>query len=852
MPSTVATWGGLEIELVSEEVVAAIDAAKDFLEILNEALSVALEVGEIVKTFVTSNLNLSRALLREIINQLRNLIQDIFGLVVYANLGDIQLLRDRGTASLKGGYPAFERRMLSRLNDLSDPNRPDYTNSSTVLALFFYVGVDVSFVNDLLDTSRFAPIRQLLRSFASLFGIAFGGNNSLPVAVNLRAEYATPDASTAQDFTLALSSLLGRTRIQIVWNSAPAPNGNTQDPQPTIPPCGFIVEVSCYPQGFTAAWIAPAPSGTGRNDNQAFTTGQYQTADTGQPLVIFGGEDAIVLGEDVQWPPGFTPGANLDSGSHPLYFYRDARTPEVIRKAFGKGPEEIENGRDVTPYYNQKRFFVTRAQAVAQGVLGGNYSITLTETDLPWYCPIINGVMDPSMKELPRSVYVRVIPVSNRVDENNFRLARWKPRAWTSSDQTPVNIDPLTISGDPQPLGNNDLGTPSQVIEVAVPSQGMNLYARALQTAIAIVTLSRSDLTEPDPVTEGTAPPSDSTYQPHGLEAISTEVTGKLLIPSPEKYYCMRSTTESPQGFVSDLYPRIVSVADDYLRSQGALSQDILDALQPTLEALVNWKWSDSPTPLAQNNPALQYTILQSLLSTNVNTPLSRNSYCTRNYYSDRNGTPPLVLAELAEKWAGGTFGTTYYPSSKESSPVIGPSRGAQPHYWYVRDLIPREIYAKAATVLSLTSSRTASGGAGGSWLSQRVFTPRAPTGVALTALNKVEGFFNTVVAGAEDVSDGITRLIDFLENRVREIQELIRRIETLLDIPFQLSFPTAKVLLLITNGTSGIVSGLVSSEEKPQEGPNAYAGGLVLVAGSAPSILIDILAKGIRSASGG
>ena len=63
MPETIATWGGAEIQLVSDEVVAAIDAARSFLDLLNDALSIALEVSNIAKTFVTSNLNLARSLL---------------------------------------------------------------------------------------------------------------------------------------------------------------------------------------------------------------------------------------------------------------------------------------------------------------------------------------------------------------------------------------------------------------------------------------------------------------------------------------------------------------------------------------------------------------------------------------------------------------------------------------------------------------------------------------------------------------------------------------------------------------------------------------------------------------------
>ena len=118
--------------------------------------------------------------------------------------------------------------------------------------------------------------------------------------------------------------------------------------------------------------------------------------------------------------------------------------------------------------------------------------------------------------------------------------------------------------------------------------------------------------------------------------------------------------------------------------------------------------------------------------------------------------------------------------------------------------------------------------------------------------LTKVEGFLNTALTGLQDVADGILRVIAFLEQRIREIQELIKRIETYLDIPFQISFPSAKVLLLITNGTAGIITGLTGATDKPSEGRTGYAGGGVIVAGSAPAILVELLSAGLSSATGG
>ena len=851
MPDTVATWGGLDIQIVSQEVVDAVEAIKSFLSLLNEGLEIALAVGEVVKTFVTSNLNLARALANELIRALRNLIQDLFSLGLYINLGDNDLVK-RGVSNLKGGYPAYERRMLTRLNDRNDPNRPDFSESSTVLALFYYIGVDVSFTEDLLiDTRKFAPLMQFLRAFASLFGFSSGGPNpSLPVATNLRVEYGSPTNTSTHDFTTALSSLMGKSTIEVMWNVAPAPGGSDQDPNPTIPPCAFLVEVSCYPTGFQVGWIAPTtsgtggPNGTGSDGAQSYTTGQYQAADTGRPLVIFGGEDSIKLSSDLLWPSGFTTGSTLPPGNHPAFFFRDASNPEVIRKAFGK---RASDGR----YYNQRSFFVGGDSTLVQLVSGGTYTLKLNLDEIPLYCPIVNGEIDTDNAVRPTAVYVRVTPVTNRVTETNYNqdVCKWTPRARTSDDSTLTHIGLGDGTGTP---GDADFGTPSSVLEVLIPSEDQDLFGRALQTAIAILVLSRSDLAPPDPVTANEEVLPDSSYTPHGLESVATEVFRGMGISNPEEYFSTRNF--SPESFVQDLYPKIVDQADRYLATQGTLPTSVLTSLlRDTLHDLVRWQWSDTRVSGAAGNSALRMTILESLGQTEDPSLMvvSRNRYSTRDYWSTT--TPPLVLSSLSTKWREGTFGVQYNGSSRDSAVVIGPSNGAQPGYWYARDLIPQDLYDKARRVLAITSDQSAlQRTTNGSWKTVRVFSARAPTGTMLNVLTKVEGFMNTALSGLQNVADGILRVIAFLEQRIREIQELIRRIETYLDIPFQISFPSAKVLLLITNGTAGIAQGLTGASQKPTEGRTGYAGGGVIVAGSAPAILVELLSAGLSPSTDG
>lgn len=849
--NTVATWGGLEIQLVSEEVVNAINTVKGVLELVNELLDIGLQVAEVAKTFVTSNLNLARAAITELITLLRGIIQDFLSVGLYANFADRALLR-ANKSNVKGGYDGWERRMLTRLNDRNDPNRPDFSESTTVLGLFIYVGVPdyTLFVDQYFNKEYFTPFFQIIKAIKALFGYSSDGpNQDLPIATNLHVEYASPQGTNSQDVTLVASSFAGKSRTKVLWNCAPAPGGSDQDPNPQAPSPGYIVEVSCYPRGFQTGWIAPATAGTGStvpgaaDGAQAYTTGQYLTATTGRPLTIFGGVDSINILPEVTWPAGYVPGrGTLPSGYTPLYFFTDPSAPSPIIKAFGKSAD----GRT---YYNQRTFFVPKRSVALQIVAGGTYSFELKREELPKYCPIVEGNIDEARAQDPQTVYVRVIPVTSRITADNYQQARWTPQPRHEDNATLVNIVCEGGNANP-PIGNSDFGTPSEVLEVAIPGEDQNLYAKAVQTAIAVLVLSRSDLTAPDPITENAPPTLDPSFVPTGLESASTEVFRWMNIQNPTDYFSRRNV--APLSFIQDLYPRIVEQADRYLRTQGALPPSVLNAMSDDLHALVNWKWSDSSFPGAQNNRALQHTILESLTATSATgTPLALNRYDTL-YYS-AGTTPSDVLASLVDKWTTSGLGTVFHPDSINNAPVIGPSLAASPEYWYARQLIPVSIYQKARMVLAITSDQSARRTSPqSSWLATKPFSARAPTGRLLTVLNKVDGFLNVLLAGAQTGADAIVRIISFLEQRVREIQELIKRIEGLLDIPFQISFPEAKALLLITNGTAGLVTGLLQAQEKPTEGAGAYACGAAMVAGGAiPRVLIELLSAGIRSASG-
>jgi hypothetical protein len=73
-------------------------------------------------------------------------------------------------------------------------------------------------------------------------------------------------------------------------------------------------------------------------------------------------------------------------------------------------------------------------------------------------------------------------------------------------------------------------------------------------------------------------------------------------------------------------------------------------------------------------------------------------------------------------------------------------------------------------------------------------------------------------------------------------LQALLERIRALLNSLRFFDLPSFSALLLVENGTSGIVNGLVSSGNKPQDSSLSYGAGAVFIFGGVPSLLLETL----------
>ena len=124
---------------LTEKLEPTIESVVGVIEVLLVVLNVTQKVLNIIKAFLIGILDPLRPLVEQIIAEIKTLISDLRQLGIYMH-GDYELFTSGDYYSdLVGGYEVYERRMLQRLLDASDPSRPNFSSNSAVVALFIYV-----------------------------------------------------------------------------------------------------------------------------------------------------------------------------------------------------------------------------------------------------------------------------------------------------------------------------------------------------------------------------------------------------------------------------------------------------------------------------------------------------------------------------------------------------------------------------------------------------------------------------------------------------------------------------------------------------------------------------------------
>ena len=94
-------------------------------------------------------------------------------------------------------------------------------------------------------------------------------------------------------------------------------------------------------------------------------------------------------------------------------------------------------------------------------------------------------------------------------------------------------------------------------------------------------------------------------------------------------------------------------------------------------------------------------------------------------------------------------------------------------------------------------------------------------------------------------MADAIVKYIEFLQAQIVELQQLIRRINAMIQslLSFAFLLPEFSGLMLFSDGTDGLMADLVAATNKPSDGPRSYGGGVALVIPAGPSFIYDLIA---------
>lgn len=938
------TWKvvGLEIPDYLKETREKINEVAEFLLLI---LDIALAALNIVKVFVSMFLNPLGAILAAIIAEINALIRDLRNIGLYL-AGDWNLL-EYPFIDLQGGFNEYERRMVARLSDRTDPTRPDVSSRTKVLGMFFYVSADSADVAKLI---RF--IRTLLKFFNQEIP-----SSGLPVPVIDNVLYGAGIIGngfpTMASITAAFqASTTPPNLARVRWKLSPADSKNPKNTLPALPPAGFMISVSTVPWGLQLYYDRPQSSDTKKESS---TGEQVQPREygpvldgAGNPIVLYGGTDEFVLPLTLQYNWGTkSTGAPFD-GSVRVWAALQGQASAT------NTPIALERLYAGTTYMLQRRFFVETSVLNLNWKEEGFY-IDLPLEDLPHHATfsLTGGQVAVEDLGLASTYYVRVASVS-AVDGfvYDFNKAN-DTSAWAGPFKVPF-VDDEDPAADKSPW--------SDAVTVTYPNSNTDAYFTAIETALAVLILSRSDL----PLLE------DVLSQ--GSSVLEAAKNNKLMIPGValtptgledfqdlfnRVYEDFQSelldTTGNPKPFRRNLRRRIHRAAKDMYERTGTLPEIERRVVEATTNLrgatwgqilsgnpdsrirdmgnTLNHQEEDflSLIPQPQNPTLANMTIMDALDSLDGEFGLAISPFAvgadTETVEKWRAITDPrlqLILGrkpsfiEVDSREADQETFAPIYVAAPEDTPILLEEAHPALRMFYEKFiepdgslLIPHEAseylqvleargtligsadtspvyYTNRTSLLNVTTASPVSNGRvafvrtlltqynsgvilsearvaltmaasvlrrpanDGEWLAFRLFDMLPFIEDFLETINR---WIKAISDALKGIAEAILKFIGFLEARIIETQQLIRRINALLQSLLLFNFPVgARALMLSSDGTDGLLADFVAAGGRPSdtvsnladgsispEGPFTYGGGIALVAPLAPAFLIDL-----------
>lgn len=565
-------WGTLTLEMPDflEDVREAVNSVAEFLLTI---LDIALAALQLIKAFALAFLDPITPIIQLIIDLVNGILRDLAQMGLYITHDYGMFAEGYPYRSLRQGYQGFERRMIARLTDTTDPTRPNISTATPVFGAFFYLSVDFTQIERLIKF-----VQKLIAMFTGEF--AFSGNYPTPLIskVNYGADTTSVFGGLSN---LGQFNLDGTPpdKAKVFWK---VPNPARQDIYAPVAafagPSDFLVSVSTEPEGLHLMFDRPQQdSGSELTSSGSLQQRREQGPcldDDGKPVVIYGGRDEIIGDLPAQnWNSAVNTDGTLKPGA---FRYYGVFNPKDSAEGAIVPLTELSTNPSGTGYF--QRLFLVRVSKFGPSWVQGEFNLLLEYDDMPHRAETVkesNGRIVLKDAGKPASFYVRVASTTELVAENGGYK-------WALADrdfQTMMAGVPIKIAAMPSGSQNTLRSPWSAPKKIRFPVGSTLQFLEAVKTALAVLVLSRSDLSHIDEVEESV-----------GEAKANAAREGKALI---ERTTLKRTGLEPYLGLLPQFWTADLEAVQDPVKFRKALfnavnvfSKKLLDDGDPSPETM--------------------------------------------------------------------------------------------------------------------------------------------------------------------------------------------------------------------------------------------------------------------------
>ena len=819
-------WMGVKGWEIPIPIEPPIELLQSLLEALNSLLDFTLFVLDFVKAFVRNFLNPLLSIVKKIIAFLKNILQDLRQIGIYFT-SDIPLFADK--EQLLGGYPAFERRMLARLNNDADPNRPNFSPQSAVFGLYLY------------GDSNFGDISTILRLLAQM-GKLFGKEVKTPPPPTI-----TNISTTNVRIRNSLFDEVGEEALELKWQVA-GNNGGLFNNEIG----GFLIEVSTEIDGFYLAYDSIVENATFATDKGGKRQRGLVSDERFKSNVrIFGGSMWLRAVEELFYEEG-------NQKPFELKLVKNPNSNVTI------SPSELVEGK------TQRTYFVPVFDFSMDN--SKEYSVRIKYADLPEAYDI------ETQTDIPRekvAIRIRTLDVESRelIVKNTAGITRdfvGEPKyyydplhVWLWLDRFENVTDGVKAKlnyGDPK----NELrySPPSDPTVVNVTSIGED-FRQICFWAVATSILRGYDLTNSNKAIAKLMPTVNVNVMGNSLSKgykkggnfglRLTRDINTALDKAFEKVKCSDTLQEAIVDSYNDLASTdLVTGVEDFFGEDGlfVFPTGIFQKKNRKIDRLFGNVGEMLKDITGRESREEQLGLIEGLLNKVDGKTVALNTPCYYNSISDGRAT----IMDLG-------FGSTLFRGllcwASSDTELID---DAGMEFTIAVDPLVEEE-ALILTILNLLFGSQQLSRAS-DWSCFRLFPEGLPTLEKI--INKAIAFMENVQDTLEGFGKKILKAIAAIEEKINRIQQMIAFIDQLLELlkglVFEIPIPL-HALAHVAEGTDGLVAKLLSSQLKPaysqpsvdSEGntlfgwdpSETHAAGMFLVAGGVGTVeLFEFIIK--------